>query len=146
MIVPLNYFLAHRFENWTLHSADLLGSAILYVDYRAPVDALRTELKRILEQSPDWDRKTAVLQVTDASDRAVQIRALVSANEPGRLWNLRCEVREKLLTFLQNTSPEGLPRVRAEFAPAAGVAWPFQPDGDRGPVTSRSPDYSKVPT
>lgn len=121
LIVPLTYFFQNHYENWTFRSSDMLGTTLIYVDYRAPVGRLREELQRIVEQSPKWDRKIAVLQVTEATDRAVQLRALVSADSPDNLWDLRCEVREKLLEFLQKTSPDCLPRMRAEWAgPPAG--------------------------
>jgi hypothetical protein len=84
---------------------------------------LRAELQRILENATDWDKRVGVLQVTDTTEHAVQVRALVSASESGKLWNLRCEVREKLLAFLQREYPDGLPRVRAELALSNDANW-----------------------
>ncbi len=114
IIVPLNYFLQNRFENWTLTTSDLLGVVLLHVDFAAPIEELRAELNRILESSQQWDRKVSVLQVTDMTDRSVQVRALVSAVDPPTLWNLRCEVREGLLNFLRAKYPEALPRLRTD--------------------------------
>ncbi|MEW6249815.1 MAG: mechanosensitive ion channel domain-containing protein [Planctomycetota bacterium] len=113
LIVPLSHFIEEHFENWTWQSSDLLGTVILYVDYRASVEDLRAELRRIVQRSENWDGQVAILQVTDTTERAVQLRALVSSSEPGRLWNLRCEVREQLLAYLQSASPAGLPQTRA---------------------------------
>lgn len=121
LIIPLSFFMENRFENWTLTSSDLLGSAMLHVDYSAPIDALRNELNRILNESSDWDRKVAVLQVTDATDRTIQVRALMSAGNPATLWNLRCEVREKLIQFLQQNHVQTLPRLRAEIVKSPGA-------------------------
>lgn len=122
LIVPLNYFLQNRFQNWTLNSSDMLGTAIIYLDYRAPIEPLRAELRRILESSPDWDQHVSVVQVTDTTERAIQVRALMSAKDPGTMWNLRCEVREKLLAFVQQNYPDALPRLRAEPSPESGGA------------------------
>lgn len=115
LIVPITYFLESSFQNWTRVSADLLGTVFLYVDYTVPVQALRDELKRILEQSPLWDGKVCVVQVTNATEHTVEVRALMSAADSSNAWGLRCEVREKLIEFIQKNYPESLPRTRAEL-------------------------------
>ena len=114
LVVPTSYFLEKPFQNWTRVSADLLGTVMLYVDYTAPLKAMREELDRILEQSKLWDHKVKVLQVTDATDRTLELRALVSAGNASAAWDLRCEVREAMVDFLQRNYPECLPRTRAE--------------------------------
>jgi small-conductance mechanosensitive channel len=115
MVVPLSYFIEKPFQNWTRKTADLLGSVFLYVDYSVPVDAVRAELKRVLDQSKLWDGKVWNLQVSDAKERTIELRALMSAADSGKQWDLRCEVREKLIAFLQQRYPEALPRIRAEL-------------------------------
>jgi len=103
------------FQNWTRNSAELLGTVLLWVDFQVPLAPLRAELERICAAAPEWDRRLALLQVVDASERAMQIRALVSAVDSGKTWDLRCRVREGLIAFLQRDYPEGLPRLRADF-------------------------------
>ena len=122
LIVPITHFLEQPFQNWTRTSAEILGTVFLHVDYRAPLDAIREELGRILRQSPFWDGKVNVLQVTDAKEHTLEIRALASAADASLAWDLRCEIREKLIEFLQRDHPESLPRVRAEFQPAELLA------------------------
>jgi small-conductance mechanosensitive channel len=112
LIVPITYFLEKPFQNWTRTSVELLATVELYVDYDFPLDGLRDRLTRILEASKYWNGKVNVLQVTDAREHAVQVRALVSAGDAGAAWDLRCEVREGLLRFLQQEHPESLPRLR----------------------------------
>lgn len=114
LVVPITYFLDKPFQNWTRTSADLLAYVYLYVDYRVPLDRVRDKLTSILEASPLWDRKVNNLQVTDTTEHAVQIRALASASDASRAWDLRCDVREQLLKFLQQEYPESLPRLRLE--------------------------------
>ncbi len=116
LVVPISYFIEKPFQNWTRVSADLLCHVSLFVDYTVPVDAVREELTRILEKSPHWDKKVNVLQVVNATERSVEIRALMSAADSSSGWNLRCEVREKLLFFLQKNYPEALPKARLEIA------------------------------
>jgi len=102
MIVPLSYFIENPFQNWTYESAEQVGSVVLRVDYTVAVDSVRKKLDEILQQSPLWDGRVAKLQVTDLPDDKIELRALVSARSPGQTWDLRCEVREKLIAFLQN--------------------------------------------
>ena len=123
LILPINYFIEKPFQNWTRTSANLLGSVFLYVDYQVPLAELRTEFQRVLDKSPLWDRKVSVLQVTDSKEHTVEIRALVSAKDASTLWDLRCEVREKLIAYLQREHPESLPRLR--MTSSTGEATPL---------------------
>lgn len=115
LVLPLSYFLEHPFQNWTRTSADILGSTFIYADYTVPVDALRAELQRICESTPLWAGKVCTLQVTDATQNTMQVRALMDARDSGDAWDLRCLVREKLIDFLQKKYPGGLPKYRGDF-------------------------------
>jgi small-conductance mechanosensitive channel len=115
LVVPITYFIEKPFQNWTRASADILGSVFLQVDYAVPVDAVRKELTRILDASPNWDRKVNVLQVTDAKERTIELRALASSSDASKSWDLCCEVREKLVAFINQHYPDSLPRLRATF-------------------------------
>jgi len=126
LVLPISYFLEKPVQNWTRTSADILGSVLLHLDHAIPIDALRAELRRIVEASDDWDGKVCSVQVTDTSEKSIAVRALVSAADSGRAWDLRCEVREKLIAFVRAHHPECLPRLRAnvEASVAPGVAPP----------------------
>jgi len=115
LVLPLSYFLNHPFQNWTRTSAELLATTILYADYTVPVEELRRELRRICESTTLWKGNFCVLQVSDTTERAVQLRALMDARNSGDAWELRCLVREKLVEFLHANYPETLPRYRGEF-------------------------------
>jgi small-conductance mechanosensitive channel len=120
IILPCTYFTATPFENWTRRAADLLGTVEIDVDFGVPLDGLRGELDRLLDESSLWDRRTGVLQVTDAVGGVVRLRALVSAPDAPTLWDLRCYVREGLVEWLQREAPAALPRTRFESLPGAG--------------------------
>ncbi len=115
LVVPIIYFIEKPFQNWTRVSSDILGTVFLHLDYTIPVEEIRKELRRLLEASPLWDRKVCVAQVTNLTDRTMEIRALMSAADSPTLWDLRCHVREKLLDFVRKNYPESLPRFRAEL-------------------------------
>jgi small-conductance mechanosensitive channel len=118
LIVPLKYFLEKPFQNWTRTTSDLIGVVLLYLDYATPLEPLRARLREIVEASPLWDREVAVLQVTDTRERTMEVRCLVGARSAGDAFDLRCEVREKLIAFLQADYPHALPRDRLELYPA----------------------------
>jgi small-conductance mechanosensitive channel len=112
LIVPLSYFIDHPFQNWTRTSANLMGTFFLYADYTCPIEPLREELTRVLQSTPLWDGKVNVLQVTEFTPQAMQIRALMSSSDSSKLWDLRCLVREKMIDFLQKNYPQCLPKQR----------------------------------
>ena len=115
LVVPSTYFFEKPFQNWTRTSAEILGTVFLYTDYHVSFDALREELTRLLESTPLWDKRVNVLQVTDAKEYGVEIRALVSAKDSPTAWDLRVFIREKLIEFIQKNYPESLPRTRVVF-------------------------------
>ena len=115
MVVPLTWFIEHPFQNWTRRSADLLGTAFLWLDYTAPIPAIRAELERICKGEALWDGQVCVTQVTETSEHTLQVRLLVSARNSGDAFDLRCIVRERMLDFLAREHPQALPRTRAEL-------------------------------
>jgi small-conductance mechanosensitive channel len=114
LVLPLTYFVEKPFQNWTRNSAQLLGSVFVWVDYTFPLEEGREELRRIIESSPLWDRRFWNLQVTDTSERTMQLRVLATSEDSSKSWDLRCEIREKLIGFIQKHHPHSLPLVRAQ--------------------------------
>jgi len=115
LIVPFARFLQAPFENWTRTRSDIVGTIFLYTDYTVEVGAVRDELRRVVQASPLWDRRVCVLQVTNATPQALELRALVSASDSSRAWDLRVQTREALVGFLQREFPDALPRARVEL-------------------------------
>ena len=114
LVVPISYFLEQPFQNWTRTSSELIGSVYLYTDYSVDIEAVRRQLGSIVRATPLWDKRVENLQVTAATDKGLELRALVSASNASEVWDLRCLVRERLLDYLQKHHPESLPRVRIE--------------------------------
>ena len=127
MVVPVTFFLEKPFQNWTRVSANLLGSVFLYVDYSVPLEELRQRFRELLQASDKWDGRASAVQVTNCTERTMEVRFLMSAPDSPRAFDLRCEVREGLLTFLQTRHPGCLPKVRTEFRREDGGA-PFALD------------------
>lgn len=140
LIMPCTYFTTTPFQNWTRRAAELLGTVEIDLDWDVPVPAMRAELKRLLEASPLWDKRVGILQVTDATNGYVRMRALASAADAGTLFDLRCYVREGLVDWLQRAAPQGMPRTRLMTSDATvGAAL------ESGSGGSAAIDLSKTP-
>jgi small-conductance mechanosensitive channel len=122
LIVPLSYFIEKPFENWTRQSTRLIGAVSFYLDYAAPIERLREKALEIVKASPHWDGEVATFQVQDAKETLLELRALASARSSGALGDLRYEIREKMIAFLQQEYPACLPRL--PYPPPAREAAP----------------------
>ncbi|MFJ3047301.1 mechanosensitive ion channel family protein [Herbaspirillum chlorophenolicum] len=114
MIVPLQWFIENPFENWTHTSATILGTVFLWMDFSVPAQQVRAEFERVCKTLPLWDKRVCVMHVTDAGERNMQIRLLVSAADSGSAFELRCQIREHMIAFIAKNYPHALPRLRAE--------------------------------
>ena len=115
LVVPLSYFIEKPFENWTRESGSIIGSVNWHLDYTAPIGEIREKLQEIVKASPRWDKKVVNLQVIETDRDSVTVRALMSARNSPIAWELRCEVRENMLEWLQREHPGSLPRSRAQL-------------------------------
>jgi len=120
LVLPTSYFLSKPFENWTRTEAAVIGTVELDLDWSVPVEALRAELELAVKENERWDGRSCTLQVTAATGSFVRARALVSAADAPTLWDLRCDVRERLVEWIRDNHPGALPRVRAEVIPDVG--------------------------
>jgi small-conductance mechanosensitive channel len=119
LILPISWFTTNVFQNWTRQEARVIGSIVLHVDFSVPVEELRAEMYRLVQESPLWDGLDWVLQVVDTTPSTMVVRGLVSSADAPSNWDLRCEIREKLLRFLQERHPGALPKVRADVVESA---------------------------
>jgi len=114
LVLPLNYFNDHPFVNWTFNSTQLIGTVFLYVDYTFPVAELRKKFLDVIAKNRLWDKQTAQLLVTNTDANSVEVRVTFSAKNANDVWDLRCEIREQLIAFIQEQFPESLPKLRRE--------------------------------
>ncbi len=114
LVVPINYLLEKPFQNWTRTDSEILGYVYIYADYSVPLDKLRKEFHRLLEKTDLWNGKVANVQVTNSTEKTQEIRFLVSTDDSGRAWDLRCYLREHLIRFMQENFPESLPKYRID--------------------------------
>ena len=105
LVVPIDYFLQNPVQNWTRRSSEIMGTVFLYVSYDLPIDPLRKKLKSIVEGNPNWDGRVQNIQVTDSKEWYKEVRILVSSADSSKNWDLRVEVREKMIDFINEKFP-----------------------------------------
>ena len=130
MIVPLQWFIENPFENWTHTSASILGTVFLWLDFSVPVPQIRAEFERVTRASSRWDQRVCVLHVTDANEHGMQLRLLVSAQDSGTAFDLRCELREAMIAYIAANYPDSLPRLR----PVLDAPGPHEPSLGKRPT------------
>lgn len=69
-------------------------------------------LRKLLTDDPRWDKKDAALVVSNATDRALELRATFSAADAAAAWELKVKVREHLVEFVRENYPDALPKSR----------------------------------
>jgi len=115
LVVPINYFIEKPFQNWTRTTSDLLGTVYLYLDYNISLDDIRAHYYKLLEANELWDRKVKVVQVTNSTEKSMEVRFLMSAASSPKAFDLRCYIREQMISYIQKKYPGSLPKVRAEL-------------------------------
>jgi small-conductance mechanosensitive channel len=114
LVLPLSYFITKPFQNWTRVSSQILGSVFVWVDYTFPVEEGRKALKSIIENNPLWDKRFWNLQVSDASEKTMQLRVLATSADSSKSWDLRCKIREDFIAFIQQKHPQNLAQLRTK--------------------------------
>jgi small-conductance mechanosensitive channel len=121
MVAPLSFFIERPFTNWTRGDSAMIGTVTLYLDYAAPVAAIRDKARAIVEAHANWNRENFTVAVTDARERVIELRITASAADSGAAWTLRCDLREQLIDFLQREHPQALPRTRVAYDEGAAA-------------------------
>ena len=115
LVVPLTQIIEKPFQNWTRETSSIIGSVSWHLDYTPPVAKMREKLKELLSESELWDGDVQVLQVIATSEETMHLRGLMSAKNSPTAWDLRCEIREKMISWLQEAHPGALPRRRGQL-------------------------------
>ena len=112
LVLPTRYFLDQPFQNWTRESTDIVGAVFLYVDPSCRFDELRAATELIVHGSRWFNGTAWTLQVVDSTEFAVVVRATATASDASSAWELRCDIREGMLEYLQREQPDALSRGR----------------------------------
>lgn len=114
LVLPCTYFTTTPFENWTRKDSEMMGTVELDLDWRIDLQGLREEFERVLAETDLYNGRSSGLVVTDATQGLVKVRASVTADDPGVLFDLQCLVREALIGWVRQHDPDALPRQRME--------------------------------
>ncbi|MCC8197967.1 MAG: mechanosensitive ion channel family protein [Tannerellaceae bacterium] len=128
LIIPVNYFLEQKFENWTRYSSDIIGAVFIYVDYRIPLDKLKEKLAEIVKDDPNWDHNLCSLNVNNLKETCIELRALVSSEDAAKNSNLQFAIREKMLQYIQTDFPQYLTQTRIHLVNGVNPAPSVQPE------------------
>jgi len=131
LILPVTWFLENPFQNWTRTSADILGTIFIYVDYNFPVEILRTALPEMVNGNSNWDKRVMNVQVTKATERYKELRILLSSSDASKNWDLRTDIREKIIDFINENYPDTFAKIRIKSMDERGiedVAPPLSPN------------------
>ncbi|MFC7053433.1 mechanosensitive ion channel family protein [Hansschlegelia quercus] len=139
LVLPLKYFIEHPFQNWTRDGASIIGTVMIYCDHSAPIPAMRAKLEEFVKESALWDGQVVNLQVSDAKEFTIEVRLLVSSGTSPKAWDLRCEVREKMIAWLNVEHPEALPRHRNDLGRQLAGATERRPSRSEKARTPRRP-------
>jgi small-conductance mechanosensitive channel len=121
LIVPLNFFIQQPFYNWTRQAANIIGSALVYLDYGAPIDLIRQRAVELVAQSGRPNTEVANVQITNLRPDCIELRVLIRSDTAGKASDASAELREKLVDFLQSEHPEALPRQRSQTVAAVSL-------------------------
>lgn len=122
LMLPCTYFTSTPFQNWTRRDSEMMGTAEFDLDWRIDCEGMRAEFERILADSMFFNGRSSGLSVIQSTEGFVKVRVSFTADDPSRLWDLGCHVREALIRWVQLENPEALPRTRVEFAEASADA------------------------
>ena len=133
LVVPVAYFIAHPFENWSMRESNVLSVIHLFVDYGLNIEIVRAKFTELLKTCPLWDgRAEPSLQVIGVREECIELRAICSAKDGPTAWDLSCLLREQLVAFIQSLdNGRYLPKHR--FVESQTDAFP---NGQAGPGQS----------
>lgn len=124
LMIPINYFLENTFENWTRVSSDVVAKVRIRVDYSIPVEEMRKVFLEWIAASDLWDKRASSFRVTDADATTIELRGTASTRNSDDSFDLECQMRERLITYIQEHYPDALPksRVTIEEKPEPGIS------------------------
>jgi small-conductance mechanosensitive channel len=112
LVIPVSKLVEEPIENWTRQTSQLLGTVFVHVDHAADIAALREIALAAVRGHRLWDGRVAAVQVTDMTAQTLEVRVLMSARGGPEMFDLRCDVREAVVTALGRDHPEALGRAR----------------------------------
>ena len=111
LVVPIDYFLQTPIQNWTSTTSHIIGTVYLYVSYELPLDPIRKKLESYVKTNNKWDGRVQNVQVTDSKEWYKEIRILVSSADSSINWDLRVEVREEIIDFINKNYPGSFAKI-----------------------------------
>src|ERR1700746_2197401 len=100
LILPVTYFLERPFTNWTRTSAESLTSFSLVLSLGASLSAIRKQVETILHGNPIWSGGKWEVIISELGESSMVVRISLSAANPEIAFQLKSQVQEHILNYL----------------------------------------------
>ena len=118
MILPVTYFLERPFTNWTRTSAESLTSFSLVLSLDASLPAIRHQVETILRANPIWNGGKWEVMISELGESSMVVRITLGAANPEISFQLKSQVQERILDYLNQFKKGSLLGAVAEAIPS----------------------------
>jgi Mechanosensitive ion channel len=127
LILPVTYFLEKPFTNWTRTSAESLTSFSLVLSLAASLPAIRQQVDTILRAHPLWNGGKWEVMVSELGETSMVVRITLGAANPEVAFQLKSQVQEDILKYLNQFKEGSLMGAFANPKPAMELAETTKP-------------------
>jgi small-conductance mechanosensitive channel len=137
LILPVTYFLERPFTNWTRTSAESLTSFSLVLSLDASLPAIRKQVDTILHANPLWNGGKWEVMISELGESSMVVRITLGAANPEIAFQLKSQVQEHILDYLNQFKKGSLIGAVADPKPPVALAETTNPP-KLEPATSAS--------
>jgi hypothetical protein len=98
--LAVTYFLERPFTNWTRTSAESLTSFSLILSLDASLPSIRKQVDTILRANPLWSGGKWEVIISELGESSMVVRISLSAANPEIAFQLKSQVQEHILNYL----------------------------------------------
>jgi small-conductance mechanosensitive channel len=124
LILPVTYFLERPFTNWTRTSAESLTSFSLVLSLDASLPAIRKQVDTILRANPLWNGGKWEVMISELGETSMIVRITLGAANPEIAFQLKSQVQEHILDYLNQFKKGSLIGAVVDPIPAMELAEP----------------------
>jgi small-conductance mechanosensitive channel len=122
LILPVTYFLERPFTNWTRTSAESLTSFSLVLSLDASLPAIRKQVDTILHTNPLWNGGKWEVMISELGETSMVVRITLGAADPEIAFQLKSQVQEHILDYLNQFKKGSLIGAVADPKPPVALA------------------------
>ncbi|KAF9199146.1 hypothetical protein BGZ49_010772 [Haplosporangium sp. Z 27] len=104
MVVPLTWFMANIFQNWSRNSTQQIAECKLYVDYTLSVPRVRQAFLKFARAHPKYDGRHVALLVSGCTSSTIELTCQISVANAMDVIQVTSDVREAMVEFIAKQS------------------------------------------